>query len=643
MGHATSRVGAAAIAAAVAGLVLAAAGPAWASGAFFGGVAADGPSADVRSVDDIDQARGGAGILAWTRSDGGENHLFWTDLTAGLPGAAARADAGMAPLNSPSSASIANDGRAVIAFTNASGAWAVVRPKAGQPFGAPQQLGGPGSAWPSVDMTSGTGVAYAAWSEGGNVRTAWLARGASAFTVLPGAADIDAGRTAGSTADTRPRVGTAADGIGVVAFGETDGVTTRVGARRLVRSRLSDYVTEFGLDSEPGQPADRADIAFEDDSSYGWVAFRQRYSDGASRAVLRRLRGTRAGSPVQLAGGAELAATAYPRVAVAWREAGLAVAQGSDGTVWGTIIRDDQPAPAVPLGSSPGIDAMAVPTIASNEYGIGAWATPDGPGAFARNFEDDKKSATPPPFLPGGSIAGPYGPVVQGAGMEASSNRVGDAVIAFVQGAPGAQAVSVASYDLAPAPVELDTSSRWLPARPKLTWEEGAEVWPGLTYRILVDGKQVGTSTRTSFTPSRPLATGLRRWQVAVADRRGQSAVSEVETLRIDAAPPKLEVRVTGVGTLAIDARATKARPPKGSGLASIRIEFGDGRAATGTSSRLRARHRFGARAVTMTVTATDRAGNVAAATYRVSGGRARLLSRSAPGATPAPAAARPR
>ena len=626
-------------AAAVAGLCLAAAGPAGASGAFFGGVAADGPSADVRSVDDVDQARGGAGILAWTRADGGENHLFWTDLTAGQPGAPARADGGMPALNAPAAASIADDGRAVIVFTNASGAWAIVRPKAGQPFGAPQQLGGPGSSWPSVDMTSGTGVAYAAWSENGDVRAAWMGRGATTFTVLSGSADIDAGRNAGSSADTRPRVGTAADGVGVVVFGETDGATTRSGARRLVRSRLSDYVTDFGVESESGQSADRADIAFEDDSSYGWLAFRQRYSDGVARAVLRRLRGTRTDSPVQLAGGAELASWAFPRVAVAWREAGLAVAQASDGTVWGTIIRDDQPTTAVPIGSSPGMDAMAVPTIASNEYGIAAWATPDGPGAFGRNFEDDKSAATAPPFLPGASLAGALGPVVPGGGMEASSNRVGDAVIAFVQGDPGARAISVASYDLAPAPVELDTSSRWLKARPKFTWDEGSEVWPGLTYRILVDGKEIGTSTKPSFTPTTPISTGQHRWQVAVVDRRGQTAASPAEALRVDGIPPALSVKIRGRGTLTVAVLASKAKPPEGSGLASIRVDFGDRTSpATSRTSRLKVRHRFGSRKATMKVTATDNAGNVAVATYRVSGGRAKLVSRGAPtpGATPA-------
>ncbi|MFM8561192.1 MAG: hypothetical protein ACKOB9_03735 [Solirubrobacterales bacterium] len=639
MDRATFPVRALALFAAAGGLCLAVAGPARASGSFFPGVAADGPSADVRTLDDVDLARGGTGILAWTRVDGGENHLFWTDLTAGQPGSPNRGDGGLPALNSPASASVADGGRAVIVFTNSSGAWAIVRPKAGQPFGSPQQIGGPGSAWPSVDMTSGTGVAYAAWSENGDVRAAWMGRGATAFTVLAGTADINAARNAGSTADTRPRVGTAADGIGVVAFGESDGATTRSGARRLVRSRLSDYVTDMGVESEAGQSADRADVAFEDDSSFGWLAFRQRYSDGTTRAVLRRLRGTRTDSPVLLAGGGELAAWAYPRVAVAWREAGLAVAQAADGTVWGTIIRDDRPVNGVPLGSSPGLDAMAVPTIASNEYGIAAWATPGGPGAFARNFEDDKAASTPPPFLPGGSIAGPQGPVVAGAGMEASSNRVGDAVIAFVQESGGSRSISVASYDLAPKPVDLDTSSRWLPARPKLTWEDASEVWPGLTYRILLDGKEIGTSTRPFFTPATAISTGRHTWQVVAVDRRGQSASSAVEPIRVDGTPPKLSVSVSGRGTLRIDARATKARPPRGSGLASIRVDFGDRTApAVTNTSRLSVRHRFGSRTVTMRIVATDRAGNTSVATYRVSGGRATPVRTKvpSPGATPA-------
>ena len=627
-----------ATAAAAAGLCLAAAGPAGASGAFFGGVTADGPSADVRSVDDVDQAKGGAGILTWTRSDGGEDHVFWTDLTAGQPGNAARADGGQPALNSPSAASIADDGRAVIVFTNASGAWAIVRPKAGQPFGAPQQIGGPGSSWPSVDMTSGTGVAYAAWSENGNVRAAWLGRGSTSFSVLPGVADISEARDAGSSADTRPRVATAADGIGIVAFGETDGTTTRSAARRLVRSRLSDYVTELG---DSGQAADRADVAFEDDSSYGWLAFRQRSSDGAYRPVLRRLRGTQAGSPVQLAGGAELAPWAFPRVAVAWREAGLAVAQAADGTVWGTIIRDDQPTPAVPVGSSPGINAMAVPTVASNEYGIAAWATADGPGAFARNFEDDKSKATAPPFLPGASIAGSMGAVVPSGGMEASSNRVGDAVFAFVQESGGARSIAVGSYDLAPAPVELDTSSRWLRARPKLSWEEGSEVWPGLTYKVYVDKVEIGSTAATTFTPTKPISNGSHTWQVAVVDRRGQSALSASESLKIDGTPPKLSAKVSGSGTLTVTARATKAKPPKGSGLASIRVNFGDGSSAISKTSTLKARHSFGSRKATMTITATDNAGNTTVLTYKVSGGRAKLVRspKKSPGAAPAPGA----
>lgn len=626
-----------AAAAAAGALLLAGASAAWGLGTFFPAVAADGPSFDVRALGDVDQARGAPGILVWTRSEGGADHVFRSDLVAGEPQAAARVDAAMPAVNTPPAAAVADDGRAVVFYTNAEGAWATVRPAAGQAFGAPQKLGGPGSAWPSVDMTSGTGVAYAAWGENGNVKAAWLARGATSFSVLPGAADISESRDAGSSADTRPRVATAADGIGIVAFGETDGAVTRSGARRLVRSRLSDVVIETGVESEAGRSADRVDVAFEDDSSFGWLAFRQAYSDGSTRAVLRRIRGSRVEAPVALGDGGQVAPGAFPRVAASWREAGLAVVQAADGTVWGTIIRDDQPTTAVNLGASPGVDAVPVPAIASNEYGIAAWATPGGPGAFARNFEDDKSRSTPPPFLAGGQLSGTLGAVVTAAGMEASSNRAGDSVIAFVQESSGARSIAVASYDLAPTPVDLDTSSRWQGPRPKLTWDPGAEVWPGRSYKVYVDNVEIGTTTKPTFTPPRALAAGQRRWKVEVVDRRGQSAMSAAEPLRIDAAAPKLVVKVSGNGRLAVKAQATEPSPPKASGLAALRIDFGDGTRPVATSlARLKASHRFPSRTVTMKVTATDRAGNVSMATYRVRAGRARLVSRRAPGGLPA-------
>ena len=195
----------------------------------------------------------------------------------------------------------------------------------------------------------------------------------------------------------------------------------------------------------------------------------------------------------------------------------------------------------------------------------------------------------------------------------------------------------MASYDLAPVPVDLDTSSRWQGPRPKLTWDAGAEVWPGLRYKVYVDNVEVGTTTKPSFTPTRSLAAGQRRWKVEVVDRRGQSAMSAAEVLRIDAAPPKLAVKVSGAGLLTVRAQATEPSPPKASGLATLRIDFGDGSRAVATSlAKLKASHQFPSRTVTMKVTATDKAGNVSMATYRVSSGRAKLVSRRAPGGLPA-------
>ncbi len=76
-----------------------------------------------------------------------------------------------------------------------------------QAFGPPQQLGDPGGTSPAVDMAS-TGVAYAVWSQNGDVRAAYLARRQSAFSGYATSLDADQARDAGTGAALRPAVGT---------------------------------------------------------------------------------------------------------------------------------------------------------------------------------------------------------------------------------------------------------------------------------------------------------------------------------------------------------------------------------------------------------------------------------------------------
>ena len=70
--------------------VLAPAGAAHA--AFFKADSVDGPSADIRSVGDMDIARDGSGAVAYVKRDGGVDHIFVSRLTGGVWQAPERVD-----------------------------------------------------------------------------------------------------------------------------------------------------------------------------------------------------------------------------------------------------------------------------------------------------------------------------------------------------------------------------------------------------------------------------------------------------------------------------------------------------------------------------------------------------------------------
>ena len=63
--------------------------------AFFKADAIDGPSADIRSVGDMDIARDGTGAVAYVKADGGVNHIFVSRLVGGAWQAPERVDGGL--------------------------------------------------------------------------------------------------------------------------------------------------------------------------------------------------------------------------------------------------------------------------------------------------------------------------------------------------------------------------------------------------------------------------------------------------------------------------------------------------------------------------------------------------------------------
>ncbi len=603
------------------------------TGTFFTGQAVDGPSADIRSVGDVDVARDGAGLITFVRRDGGEDHVFASLIEGGTPQGSFRVDGGQAPLIGRPVAATANGGRMAIAFANGSGVWVTTRAAGGQAFGPLQQLAPAGAADPSIDLAI-NGAGYVAWSQGGDVRSAYLARGQTAFSVHPSPLDIDVTRDAGSGPGMSPRVTASADGVGLAAWGErgADGIA-HVVVRRMVRARLAlsgADASAASIDGLPAASADTPDVAFEDDSSYAWVVFRQQAVDGTgaatTRAIARRLRGSGFDDPVTIDGGAALGPGAVPRVGLNGRGQGIFTVE-APGSALASVVKDDAVTPARILGIASGVGAQPIARFAENFDGVAAWLQPSATGGTevrGRLLEDDIGLAQPPPFGPDVVLSDPaLGAVDADAGVDADVTRAGDAAVVFVQEGSDGRRLVLAAYDRAPGAPAPTTSTGWRrTVLPELAWAGAFDVWGGITYSLLLDGQPIGATADTRFTPSTPLADGIHRWQVIATDRRGQVAHGETRNLRIDGTAPKLLVKIAGKRItgkrLSFSVRAIDLRSPAGSGVRQVRIDYRDGTLPVLTPAERPIFSHIFARKGTYSVriSATDGAGNFVVA-YR--------------------------
>ena len=591
-----------------------------ASAAFVGAVTVDGPSTGVSLLGDAEMALDSSGVLAYVRSDAGADHVFISMLDAGVPRAPVRVDPAPPAVIGKPVVGISNGGRMTVVYANSEGVWARVQIAPGQLFSAPQQLGGPGANSPSVDMAPITGVAYAAWAENGAVRAAYLPRRVASYTVYPGAANINPANSAGSAPELAPKVSTSADGTGIVAFGEIDGATTRIGVRRLVRGAFSAAVMSAAADSLDGQAggsADRPAIAIQADSSFAWVVFSQNFGDGLRRAVVRRVRASTLEAPQALAGGAAIAASAGPTVATNDRGAGIVNVQTADGTIWASIIRRSAVTAATVLGSSSAQDAIPASSFAVGQVGTSAWVQAPGQELIARTIAEDDALATAPDFGASALLSVPsLGAVDPTGGLEMATDRYGDSVIAFTQGAVGARSIELAAFSLPPKPVRLIGAGSWRKTTlPPLSWWASSQGWPSLGYRVYIDSALAGASTTTSFTPPSALAEGTHKWRVESFDRSGQVVSSSLGDLKVDTTVPKLSVKLRALGRkVTVSGAASDAKPPLGAGLTTIAVNFGDGsRSVVTRRAGFKLRHRFvRSGRLTVTVTATDAAGNKA-------------------------------
>jgi hypothetical protein len=365
---------------------------------------------------------------------------------------------------------------------------------------APVALSGAGASGLAIDIGV-NGVAYVVWSQAGDVHAARLD---AVWKPVPQRLDIDPAHAAGTGA-SRPRVAVAADGSAVVVWGEAlpDG-RTHVFARRIYDTTLSVLPRDASLAGPGAGSADSPEVDVEYDRSYAWVAFRQDFG-GASRAVARRLRASSFQEPYALAPGA----ATEPHLAMSSGGIGHGVGVTAGGRLFGAPLRDDRFAPPVPADAAGGVSSAAVATSERNDSALVWLAGTTVRGRIAP--EGDRL---------GGVATLARGPVPAGP-LSASSDRIGNVAVAIVQGAPGARSVGVAMYDLPPS-------------RPALRrWRPGQEFVGRQRFRVLIDGRAVMTTGRTSYR-AKPLRPGRHRVRVVALDRRGQrSPASRRDTFRV--------------------------------------------------------------------------------------------------------------
>ena len=583
--------------------------------------AIDGPSPDILRMGDMDLSRDGTGLLAYVRREEGAPHVVVSRLVDGGWTTPERVDVGLPDGSSPAVAA-SEGGRVAVAWISGGALWASVRDRGAPAFSPPQALADGASA-PSMDMSVG-GVGYVSFTVGGagggDVRAARLDRRTSAFRLLPDILDVDPANGAGAGTG-RSRMAVAADGTAVAVWGENG----RVIARRIFDDRISvapqDMTAEV-VEGRMGAPtADLPEIDIEDDSSFAWATFRQRFDDGRLHLVARRLVGSAFDPPGAVDGfgfpaGADAVAG---RIDINGRGEGIAVTSAGAAGVFASLLHDDLFFPGAPLGVAAG-NGMPVGGIADNNDAFAAYRAADGT-LRARAYDIDPRSRSVPPPGPEVVLSTPdFGPVDEDAGIDLAVDRGGDMAVAVVQGAGADRRLVVGSFDRAPGNFALHSSSKLRRSnRPTLVWQAPFELWGPLRFRVEVAGRVVGESTEPRLTPAAPLPDGTLPWRVVAIDRRGQETPSKVRTLRIDALPPAIaaKLRRSPGRILRVTARVADGSltAPAGTGVRSVQVLWGDGTRSSGR--KVTHRYRRGGR-YTVTIRATDRAGNVGTFKQRV-------------------------
>lgn len=567
-------------------------------------------------------ARDGTGGLVYLKHVGGVAHVFVSRLLGGVFQGPEQVDATLPTASSQPVIAAASGGVLAVAFINNGSLVAVTRASTGSPYTAPLTLVA-GASNPALAMTI-FGKAYLAFTTGGagghDVRAAYFARGS--WAIEPPPLDAQPGDDAGAGSG-RPAVAAANDGVGIVAWGEAGHVYTR----RVVATSPSTVSERADVPSLGGWPeisADEPAISAGGDSSYADVTFHETFAGGTatqSRVLSSRLRASLYdivsgvdGLSTPGTGGADqpqVALNEYGRGFVTSARTDSDALIASHATTNG-VINATFRADSLTNASRP----YAVPATAGLSSTLIAWQHDPGP------------LGTPEiraRYAPDGSTLGPelalsspaQGPTDAAGGLDAAGDVIGDAAVAWLQGAPGARQVVVSQmYQPLGAITPVTAFAYVRTAQPILAWTPARALWGPIAYTVTVDGFPVGQTTATSLRVPAGLHDGPHLWRVQGVNPAGLSSLMRLTRFFTDTVAPVVRLSVTGRRRISSPVHAyvaySDAPPPEppaaASGIASVRIRWGDGTSLRITHGKFHVYKRPGRYRITVTV--TDRAGN---------------------------------
>jgi hypothetical protein len=262
-------------------------------------------------------------------------------------------------------------------------------------------------------------------------------------------------------------------------------------------------------------------------------------------------------------------------------------------------------------------DPQAVPALAGFFSSLIAWQHDPGPSGQAEvrvRFADSGGGLGPELVM----VSPSPGATDAAAGLTAGGNVSGEAAVAWVQHtASGNEIAAEQLYQTPGAPVPAAPVGYVRTTSPSLVWLPSSELWGPVRYTVTLDGAQLPQTQATTAALPTPLGQGPHIWQVSATNPAG--LVSSVRTGRlfVDTVAPQVLLQLKGkrhTGALlklhVLDTDTPPGLPAgDGSGIASVIVRWGDRTPHTIHHWSVHVYKRPGRYRITVTV--TDRAGNV--------------------------------